>query len=80
MRFLRIESNMATMNRGTSLIRNCDSVGPYSRTVPMLLWRSQGGRRFLMSEVPLYFLQRRPWKGAAFADRLHKSRLERHDP
>jgi len=40
--------------RGTSLIRNRHSVGPYSRTMLRLLWRSWGGGQFLMSEVPLY--------------------------
>jgi len=40
--------------RGTSLIRNSLSLGPYSRTVPRALWWSEGGGRFLMSEVPLY--------------------------
>ena len=39
--------------RGTSL-ENRHPVGPYSRTMPKLLWRSWGGGRFLMSEVPLY--------------------------
>jgi len=39
--------------RGTSLIRNHHPVGPYSRTMPRLLWRSWGGGRFLMREVPL---------------------------
>ena len=38
-------------NRGTSLIRNRHPVGPYSRTMPRLLWRSWGGRQFLMSEA-----------------------------
>jgi len=40
--------------RGASLIRNRHLVGPYSRTMPRLLWWSYGGGRFLMSEVPLY--------------------------
>ena len=39
--------------QGTSLIRNCRPLGPYSRPVPRALWWSQGGGRFLMSEVPL---------------------------
>jgi len=39
--------------RGTSLIRNRHPAGPYSRTRSRLLWRSWGGGRFLMSEVPL---------------------------
>ena len=36
--------------RGTSLIRNCNLLGPYSRTVPRA---TIGGVLFLMSEVPL---------------------------
>ena len=39
--------------RGTSLIRNCRPLGPYSRTMPRALWGSQGDGCFLMSEVPL---------------------------
>ena len=40
--------------RGTLLIiRNRHPVGPYSRTMPRLLWRPWGGGRFLMSGVPL---------------------------
>jgi hypothetical protein len=41
------------IDRGTSLIRNSDELGPCSRTVPKALWWSWGGWRFLMSEVPL---------------------------
>jgi len=40
--------------RGTSLIRNSTPLGPYGRPMPRALWRSWGGERFLMSEVPLY--------------------------
>ena len=40
--------------RGTSLIRNCLLLGPYSRTVTRALRSSSGGRQILMSEVPLY--------------------------
>jgi len=32
--------------RGTSLIRNRHPVGPYSRTMSRLLWRSLGGDGF----------------------------------
>ena len=39
--------------RGTSLIRNSAPLGPYSRTIPRVLWWSQGGGLFLMSEVSL---------------------------
>ena len=28
-------------------------IGPYSRTIPRVLWWSSGGGLFLMSEVPL---------------------------
>ena len=40
--------------RGTSLIRNCAPLGPYSRTMPRVLGGSLGGGRFLMSQIPLY--------------------------
>jgi len=30
----------AYMYRGTSLIRNCPPIGPYSRTMPRALWWS----------------------------------------
>ena len=40
--------------RGTSLIRTCHPLGRYSRTMPRVLWGSQGVERFLMSEVPLF--------------------------
>ena len=40
--------------RGTSIIRKRTPLGPYSRTMPRLLWRSWGGGWFLMSEVFLY--------------------------
>jgi hypothetical protein len=36
--------------RGTSHIRNHHTVAPYSRTMPRLLWRSQGGRRAFFYE------------------------------
>ena len=39
--------------RGTSLIRNCAPLGPYSRNMPRALWWSWGGGLFLISEVPL---------------------------
>ena len=39
---------------GTSLIRNRLLLGPYSSPVPKGLAWSQGGARFLMSEVFLY--------------------------
>ena len=40
--------------RGTSLIINNPSLGPYSRLMPRALWWSLEGGLFLMSEVPLY--------------------------
>ena len=43
--------------RGTSLIRNNPTLGPYSRTIPRVRWWSYGGGLFLMSEVPLYYLR-----------------------
>ena len=47
--------------RGTSLIRNSLLLGPYSMTVPGVLWWSYGGGLFLMSEVPLY------WRTSGFS-------------
>ena len=44
--------------RGTSLIRNCPSLGPYGRPLPRALWWSCGRGQFLMSEVPLYHATR----------------------
>ena len=40
--------------RGTSLLRNCFPLGPYSRPIPKVLWWSWGGGAFLMREVTLY--------------------------
>ena len=37
---------MAAVYRGTSLIRNRPTLGPYSRTMPRLLWLSWGGEAF----------------------------------
>ena len=42
-------------NEGTSLIGDRPTLAPYSRAMPRALWLSQGGWRFLVSEVPLYF-------------------------
>ena len=44
--------------QGYLAIRNRHPVGPCSRTMPRLSWRSWGGMRFLMSEIPLYM---NPW-------------------
>jgi len=38
-RLFRIEINMATLYRGTSLIRNYTPLGPYRRTMSRALWR-----------------------------------------
>ena len=40
--------------RGSSLVRKRAPLGPYSRPLPRVLWRSSGGGRFLLGEVPLY--------------------------
>ena len=40
--------------RSTSLLRNCPTLGTYSRLAPRALWWSWGGGCLLMSEVPLY--------------------------
>ena len=40
--------------RGTSIIRKRPPLGPYCRPMPRVLGGSEGGGRFLMSEVPLY--------------------------
>jgi len=37
-----------TPYRGTSLIRKRPTLGPYTRPMPMALWRSEGGGRFLV--------------------------------
>ena len=38
---------LLSQHRGTSLIRNCHPVGPYSRTLPRLLWPFYRGGSFL---------------------------------
>ena len=43
--------------RGTSLTKKRTPLRPYRRPVPRVLGESQGGGRFLMSEVPLYSIQ-----------------------
>jgi len=40
--------------RDTSLTRNTPLLGPYSRTIPRVLWWSWEGGAILMSEVLLY--------------------------
>jgi len=49
-----IETLEDSQYRGTSLIRNSASLGPYSRAVLRALWWSSGGGLFRMSELPLY--------------------------
>ena len=39
--------------RGASLTKKRTPLGPYSRPMPRAVRGSKGGRRFLMSEVPL---------------------------
>ena len=56
-RVLRNSGMRSTPYRGTSLIRNCDLLEPYSRNMHRALWWVLGGGRFLMSEAPLYFRQ-----------------------
>ena len=46
----------AAMYRGTSLIRNRPTLGPYRRPMLRVQGGSQGGGCFLMGEVPLYAL------------------------
>jgi len=48
--------------RDTSLIRNRQPVGPYSRTNRRLLWRPWGGGRFIMREVPQYSQLLQSWR------------------
>ena len=40
----------------TSLMRNCPPIGSYSRIMPEALRRFWGRAHFLMSEVPLFFV------------------------
>ena len=46
-------SHRKVIYRGTSPIGNIAPLGPYSRPMPRVIWRSWGGLPFLMSEVPL---------------------------
>ena len=41
-------------------MRNCNFLGPYSRTVPRARWWFKGGVLFLVSEVPLHCFARPP--------------------
>ena len=53
-----ILGNPHTLNRkpyrGTSLMRTPPLLGPYSRTIPRVVWWSYREGEFLMGEVPLY--------------------------
>ena len=49
-------SGVHAVYRGTSPITNSAPLGPYRGNMPRALWWSQGGRQFLMSEVPLQLL------------------------
>ena len=40
--------------RGIALVRNNPPVGPFHSFTPKVLWRSQGGWRFHLSDVALY--------------------------
>ena len=52
--------------RGTSLIRKRPLLGPYGRTMPVVVL---GGGRFLMSEVPLHIGASHPAFGRGFSAR-----------
>ena len=62
--------------RGTSLIRNRPTLAPYSRLMSRALWWSQGGWRFLMSEVPLYTCEQAP--GFASTPPRNREKCEWH--
>ena len=49
-----------SLYRGTSLIRQRIPSGPNRRPTPRVLWWSEGGRCFLISEGPLYGASRVP--------------------
>ena len=53
----------AAWYRGTSLTGTPPLLGPYSRTIPGVIWWSQGGWRFLMSEAPLQRSKRSDYAG-----------------
>jgi len=48
-----MRTSVRRVYRVTSLIRNNPLLGPCSRTIPRVLWWSEGGGLFLMIEVPL---------------------------
>ena len=54
---VRVQGLGLTVYRGTPLKRKRSPLGPYRRPVPRVLGGSQGGGRFLMSEVPLQGLR-----------------------
>ena len=59
MRLLQIEPKMATMYRGTSLMKP-PPPEDHHRPLGIFLLYGPRGVRFRMSEVPLYSLPRRP--------------------
>ena len=46
-------STGTVLYRDTSIIKNSDPLGRYSRTMHTALWWPKGGGLFLISEVPL---------------------------
>ena len=54
-------------------------LGPYSRITPMVIWKSSGRQRFLMSEVPLWWQFARgelAWKVTSGGTALHATSLD----
>jgi len=54
--------------RGTSLIRNTLFLGPYNRTIPRILWCSQGGGGFLWSRYSCIAAERTGNNEKSYAD------------
>ena len=53
-RTVRTDHTMDILYMGSSLIRNTPQLGPHIRTIPRVLWWSEGGGgAFLMSEATL---------------------------
>ena len=70
---LHPKAHTPNLYRVTSLIRNSDPLGPYSRTMPRALRWSWGRGLFLMSEVPLQVYEAQvviPLLGAEAIDEL----------
>jgi hypothetical protein len=51
--WFKVSSSVLWIYRGTSRIRKCLLLGPFSRPVPRALRWSWGGGRLFMSEVPM---------------------------